>query len=102
MTKYSIKHIGDLYIIEIKGHAGYSNKGYDIVCASISTAIYMTRNTIEKVEPSYNLSNIKLDEGYAYFEVDSKYKMATKALEVLEFTLVDLGNQFPDNIKKIN
>ena len=101
MTKYSIKHYDDKFIIEIKGHANYSEQGSDIVCSAVSTAIYMTRNVIEQVEPGYNLSNIKLEEGYAYFEVDSKYKYATKVLIALEFALNDLGDQYPDYIKQI-
>lgn len=102
MTKYSIRHKDNLYIIEVSGHAGAATKGEDTVCASISTAIYMTRNFIEVSEPSYNLSGIMLDEGNALFSVSSEYEMATKALNVLEFVLDDLGNQFPQYIKKIN
>ena len=45
MTKYSILNTNDEYIIEVKGHANFSDTN-DIVCSSISTAIYMTRNTI--------------------------------------------------------
>ncbi len=101
MTKYSLKETSNLYIFEINGHANYAEKGEDIVCASISTAIYMTRNTIEELEPSYNLSNIKLDEGYAYFEIDKKFSNAVKILKVLEFTLNNLESQFPKHIKKI-
>ena len=101
MTKYSIKNTLNLYSIEISGHANYAQKGEDIVCAAISTAIYMTRNNIEMLEPSYNLSNIKLEEGYAYFEVSKEYKNAVKILEVLEFTLNNLESQFPKHIKKL-
>ncbi|MCR5705618.1 MAG: ribosomal-processing cysteine protease Prp [Acholeplasmatales bacterium] len=101
MTKYSIKNTLDLYSIEISGHAGFADKGLDIVCSAISTAIYMTRNQIEVLEPSYNLSSIKLEEGYAYFEVPKKYKNAVKILEVLEFTLNNLESQFPKHIKKL-
>lgn len=99
MTKYKINKTNNKYIIEIEGHAGYANSGNDIVCAAISTAIYMTRNSIEKLEPSYNISNIKLEEGYALFDVDMKYEIACNLLDVLEFTLKDLGKQFPDFIK---
>ncbi len=101
MTKYSIKNKNNLHIIEIKGHSGYSEEGSDIVCASISTAIYMTRNLIEVLEPSYNLSNIKLEEGYALFEVSSEYENAVKILGNLEFTLDDLANQYPNHIKRV-
>ena len=101
MTKYSIKYTLNLYSIEISGHANYAQQGEDIVCAAISTAIYMTRNNIEMLEPSYNLSNIKLEEGYALFEVSKEYNNAVKILEVLEFTLNNLESQFPKHIKKL-
>lgn len=101
MTKYSIKNTGELTILEVKGHANAADKGEDIVCASISTAIYMTRNIIEQIEPGYNLSNIKLEEGYALFEIPSQYELANKALNALVFALNDLEKQFPKNIKKV-
>lgn len=99
MTKYKIIKNSKNYNIIIEGHADASEYGTDIVCASISTAIYMTRNAIELLEPSYNLSNIILDVGYASFCVDLEYKIACKLLEVLEFTLKDLEKQFPKYIK---
>lgn len=34
---------------EIKGHSGYSEAGSDIVCASISSCVYMVANTITDV-----------------------------------------------------
>ncbi len=33
----------------VKGHAGYSEEGSDIVCAAVSSAVYMTVNTITDV-----------------------------------------------------
>lgn len=99
MTKYKIIKNDEKYNIIIDGHAGYDNEGYDIVCASISTAIYMTRNAIELLEPCYNIDNIKLSIGYASFSVDRKYINACKLLENLEYTLKDLEKQFPNNIK---
>lgn len=34
---------------EISGHAGYADKGNDIVCASVSSAVQMAANTIIEV-----------------------------------------------------
>ena len=34
---------------EISGHAGYADKGNDIVCASVSSAVQMAANTITEV-----------------------------------------------------
>lgn len=102
MTNFKIINNNEIYEIEIKGHSNFSTHGSDIVCASISTAIYMTFNNIELLEPGYNLSNSKLDDGYAIFKVEKKYNNACKLLESLEFTLKDLEKQFPKNIKQIN
>ncbi|MCM1514098.1 MAG: ribosomal-processing cysteine protease Prp [Anaeroplasma bactoclasticum] len=34
--------------LEVKGHSGYANKGSDIVCAGISTAVCMSVNLLDK------------------------------------------------------
>ena len=33
----------------VKGHSGYASQGEDIVCASVSSAVYMTANTITEI-----------------------------------------------------
>lgn len=38
-----------MYGFEISGHAGYADKGKDIVCASVSSAVQMTANTITDI-----------------------------------------------------
>ena len=35
-----------LYGFKISGHAGYADKGEDIVCASVSSAVQLVANTI--------------------------------------------------------
>ena len=35
---------------EISGHSGFSEQGSDIVCAAVSSAAYMTANTITDVQ----------------------------------------------------
>ncbi|MBR2406109.1 MAG: ribosomal-processing cysteine protease Prp [Clostridia bacterium] len=34
---------------EIQGHAGYAEQGRDIVCAAVSSAAYLTANTLTEV-----------------------------------------------------
>ena len=34
---------------ELKGHAGYAEQGRDIVCAAVSSAVYLTANTLTEV-----------------------------------------------------
>lgn len=38
-------------IITIKGHAGYDDKGKDIVCASVSSIVITTINAIIEINP---------------------------------------------------
>lgn len=40
---------GHLLGFEINGHSGYAQEGNDIICASVSSAAYMTANTILEI-----------------------------------------------------
>ena len=84
--------------IRVTGHSGYSERGTDIVCASISTAVILTSNLLEKLYPEFknkeqkecidiNVTNLKLDEvGY-------------KVLKNLLDHILELKNSYPDYIK---
>ncbi|MBQ8860835.1 MAG: ribosomal-processing cysteine protease Prp [Ruminococcus sp.] len=58
----------------IKGHSGFAEEGSDIVCAAVSSAAYMTANTITEIckeNPSElfeedGLMVLKLDESSAH------------------------------------
>ncbi len=52
----------------ISGHAGYAEEGYDIVCAAVSSAAYMTANTVTdvmKVTPK-----LRVNDGDMYLKLD--------------------------------
>ncbi len=50
MTKATFYFEGNVpYGFLIKGHSGFAEEGEDIICASISSAAYMTANTITDV-----------------------------------------------------
>ena len=40
---------GMICSFEIKGHSGYAASGEDIVCAAISSTVWMTVNTLENI-----------------------------------------------------
>lgn len=48
-TNFYTTENGILLGFKIKGHSGYANIGSDIVCAAVSSAAYMTANTITDV-----------------------------------------------------
>ena len=84
--------------IKVNGHANYAEYGADIVCASVSTAVYMSINQIEVFD---KLDCIKTNvyEGNACIEVVREDEIVSKVISNLIFTLRDLELQYPKYIK---
>ena len=83
---------------ELKGHSGYAEHGSDIVCASVSSAAYMTANTITEIigVPA----DISVDDGYMKMKLTSHD--ALKAQDILkgfELHVSELSQQYQINIK---
>ncbi|MDO5124367.1 MAG: ribosomal-processing cysteine protease Prp [Eubacteriales bacterium] len=85
---------------EIRGHSGFSEEGTDIVCAAVSSAAYMTANTVTEVlhlEADIQVSQAKLS-------LKLKKDVAPKAQDVLKGFLLHLKGleeQYPQNITLI-
>ena len=79
----------------VKGHAGWAQSGFDIVCSSVSTAVIMTINQIEIFEL---IDKIKFEvkEGYSEIIV---VDVINKILLNLTFTLKNLELDYPKYIK---
>ncbi len=62
---------GDLLGFEIRGHSGYAEAGSDIVCAAVSSAAYLTANTVMDV---LHVSPVQLrvEEGNMLFRIAEK------------------------------
>lgn len=88
----------NIKVIEISGHAEYSESGKDIVCAAVSTAIIVTANAVELLNLNSN-RELMIDEGYFKFEVLKNDEVLNKLLLNLEYTLYDLEKQYPKYIK---
>ena len=84
--------------IKVKGHAEYAEYGSDIVCASVSTAVYMSINQIELFDKS-DCINTTILEGNACIEVVCEDEIVKKVISNLIFTLRDLELQYPKYIK---
>ncbi len=54
---------------EISGHSGYAEEGSDIICASVSSAAYMTVNTVTDVIGEYGEAEVS--QGYLKFICES-------------------------------
>ena len=53
----------------ISGHSGFAEEGSDIVCAAVSSAAFMTANTITEI---LNIEPVELsvDDGNMYLKLD--------------------------------
>ncbi len=92
---------GSVYGFEIRGHAGLDNSGKDILCASVSSAAFLTVNTLtdiigEKVDCSL------LNDGYMKAVVHNlQFKSSSDLLKGFECHIRSLANDYPKNLKVI-
>lgn len=70
MTQAKIRDEDSYSVVTIEGHAGF-NPGNDIVCAAVSTAMFMYLNTLI-------FKNIE----YELYAADGSYKIRAKNSEV--------------------
>ncbi len=81
----------------IDGHSGYAECGQDIICAAVSSAAYMTVNTITEI------IGIDIDadveDGYMKIMLGSTSKAATDILKGLQLHLSELSKDNPDFIE---
>lgn len=93
-------HNGMITGFSVDGHTGYSNEGSDIVCASVSSAVYMTANTITDV--LFLKAGVEVEDGHLYLTVDEKdVKGAQVILKGFKLHMDELAKQYGDYIKVI-
>jgi hypothetical protein len=84
---------------ECKGHSMTAESGQDIVCAFVSSACFMTANTVTEI--------IGLDadasatDGYMRLEINESPIKAQDILNGMVLHLNELQKDYPDNIKVI-
>ena len=82
---------------ESRGHSDYADEGSDIVCAAVSSAVYMTVNTLTDIvrcQAKVNVSNGKMS-----FHVTTKLSEAQQILEGFKLHIEALAADYPNNIK---
>ncbi|MBQ8001593.1 MAG: ribosomal-processing cysteine protease Prp [Ruminococcus sp.] len=85
---------------ELKGHSDYAEEGSDIVCAAVSSAAYMTANTITDILCLE--AEATADDGYMMMRLSSQD--ALKAQDILrgfELHMKELSQQYQNNIKVV-
>lgn len=83
----------------VKGHSGMSEAGTDIVCAAVSSAVYLTANTITdvlKLNPS-----VEVKDGFLrlIFKTKDQALKAQTVTDGLELHLKGLEEDYPKNVK---
>lgn len=83
---------------QISGHSGASEKGTDIVCAAVSSAAYMTANTITDIIGVS--AKIAVKDGLMFFQIP--YKSSAECCYVLNgfrLHMKALKAQYPNHIE---
>lgn len=83
---------------QISGHSGFAENGNDIVCAAVSSAAFMTANTITdilKIDAETFVDNV----GKMYFKIKNEISISCKDI-LLGFKLhmISLEEMYPENI----
>ena len=81
----------------VTGHAGMADFGYDVCCASVSSAVMMTANTITE---AFKLdAEVEVDENEIRLKMKVPDENADKVIMGLLIHLYNLSDEFPGHIK---
>ena len=80
----------------IKDHSGYDEEGYDIVCASVSSAAYLTANTLTEIVGAK--ADIQVREAHFRFILKDKLEEAQAHLKGLRLHLESLAGDYDEYI----
>lgn len=90
---------GALMGFSMQGHSGYGEENTDIVCAAVSSAAYLTVNTVTDVLHVTPLS-LRVDDGEMFFRIEQKDEPACRdILSGLKLHLVQLEEQYSGYLK---
>ena len=95
MVKASFCIREDSASFTVKGHAGYAEEGEDIVCAAVSSAVYMTVNTLTEIFGVKDTSRVK--DGYLHFEISGN-ETARDIIKGLKLHISGLADEYPDYV----
>ena len=100
MIKFStVKNTdGSIRQFTVSGHSGFAESGEDIVCAAVSSTVWMTINGIEKQK----LARLSYEErdGFVDCIVEEKFSDgADVLLNSLAMFIAELSGQYKDFLK---
>ena len=89
---------GSIRRFTVNGHSGFAESGEDIVCAAVSSTVWMTINGIEK----QNLARLSYEErdGFVDCIVEEKFSDgADVLLNSLVMFITELSGQYKEFLK---
>ena len=99
-AEFFVARKGMLTGFHISGHSGYDESGRDVICAFVSSAAYMTANTITDVIKIAARAEVK--DGDMLVRVnESDAEKCRDVLEGLRLHLVSVQEQYPEFLKVI-
>ncbi len=84
----------------VSGHAGAGVQGEDIVCAAVSSAVYMTANTVTEI--LHQPADISVEEGYLSLHITGDVPRCQAVLAGLRLHIQALQEQYPTRIQLMN
>lgn len=104
MTEINLFRDRDANIVKgvMSGHTDYADMGSDIVCASVSSVVFMALNGIENVLNTQ--FGYETGDGFLEFVLpadsdENKVKEINILLDSMYLFLKELESQYPDNVK---
>ena len=99
ITARFLEEEGIPFGFEISGHAGHAEFGNDIVCASVSSAAYLTANGITDVILCEAEASVDEQGRMRLILEDRENAIAVEMIRSLIFHLENLAKDYPKNLK---
>ena len=80
----------------LSGHAGAGDYGQDIVCAAVSSAAYMTANTVTEIVGA--AADITVDDGLMELTVTDRIEDCQNILSGFRLHIQALSEEYPQRI----
>ena len=99
-AEFLVSHERDILGFHIKGHSGFDSSGRDIICAFVSSAAYMTANTVTEIIGADAVAED--NDGEMLVRVEKKDTEKCRIIfEGLKLHLINTEEQYPNYLKVI-
>ena len=86
---------GEMHTLFVRGHAGYAEKGQDIVCAGVSAIVYALIGWLENNLEAY----VDIDETSGYVSISCEGDEKVEAVFYMAaIGIENIANTYPDHV----